>query len=675
MTEASEPASDGGGEPFPMLVARVAVEVGLAHLDRPFDYSVPETLADDVAVGCRVTVTFAGRRVGGYVLGLVRSADHGPSEHGARLRPLGRVVSSEPVLSPPIARLARTVADRYAGTLADVLRLAVPPRHARVEREPPPVDADPGGMPAPGAAGPAAWHRAARGAELLRALEQGASPRTTWTALPADDWPAALAAAAACTVRGGRGAVLCLPDRRDVARVDAALTACLGVGRHVVLGTGGGPAARYRAFLSVLRGRVPVVVGTRAAAFAPVRDPGLFVVWDDGDDLLAEPRAPYPHAREVLTLRAHQHGAGLILAGHARTAETQQLVESGWLASVAAERGVVRRTWPRVQVAGGLAARGDGDPAARAARLPPDVFAAVRAGLAAGPVLLQVPRTGYRTRLSCQRCRTAARCPGCQGPLGQPAPDRAPACCWCGRTESEWRCGNCGDQRLRASVVGEERTAEELGRAFPGVLVRRSTGQTPLSAVPGGPALVVATPGAEPAADGGYAAAVLLDVGLALARPDLRAAEESLRRWLAVTALVRSATDGGTVVVVGDPGIEAVQALVRADPAGFAERELAQRRAARLPPATRLATIEGPRRAVEPLLERRTVAEITGSGWPEPAEVLGPVDLGDGRARLVVRVPWRQGHALARTLATLQSTRSAHKAEPLRVEVDPATLA
>ncbi len=667
----TQQATDTGEQP---MVARVAVEVGLAHLDRVFDYAVPDAMAADVAVGCRVAVVFAGRPVGGYVLGLGRS-----SEHAARLRPLRRVVSSEPVLSPPIARLARSVADRYAGTLADVLRLAVPPRHARVELEPPRAVVDvqaeapaeaPAETPADSEPGDSAWHRARGGPDLLGRLRRGESPRATWTALPGDDWPVALAALADECVRSHRGVVLCLPDGRDVASVDAALTECLGAGRHVVLSAELGPAARYRAFLAVLRGRVRVVVGTRAAAFAPVVHPGLFVVWDDGDDLLTEPRAPYPHAREVLALRAHQQGTGLVLAGHARTPEAQQLVESGWLGTVAADRDVVRASWPRVQVTGQQVSR----PGAGASRIPPEVFAGVRAGLAQGPVLLQVPRTGYRTRLSCQQCRLPAECSTCRGPLAQSAQDRAPACRWCGRATTDWRCCGCGGRQLRAPVVGEERTAEEVGRAFPGVPVRRSTGATPLSVVPAAPAIVVVTPGAEPVAEGRYATAVLLDAGLALARPDLRAAQESVRRWLAVAALVRSAAEGGLLVVVGDPAAPAVQALVRADPAGFAERELAQRREARLPPATRLAAVEGPRSVIESLGDAQTVADLTGDGWPEPSEVLGPVALPDGRARLVVRAPWRAGPALARTLSTLQSTRSARKAEPLRVEVDPAEL-
>jgi len=106
----------------------VAVDVPLAHLDRPFDYLVPERLTQAAVPGCRVRVRFAGRLTGGYLLERASTSDHQGS-----LAFLERVVSPEPVLTGEIADLARAVADRYGGTLADVLRLAIPPRHARAE--------------------------------------------------------------------------------------------------------------------------------------------------------------------------------------------------------------------------------------------------------------------------------------------------------------------------------------------------------------------------------------------------------------------------------------------------------------------------------------------------------------------------------------------------------------
>ena len=112
-------------------IARVVVDVPLAHLDRPFDYVVPSTLDGSVAAGTRVRVRFAGQLVDAVVLDRVATTDH-----DGRLAFVERAVSAEPVLSPELARLARAVADRWAGSLIDVLRLALPPRHARVEAEP-----------------------------------------------------------------------------------------------------------------------------------------------------------------------------------------------------------------------------------------------------------------------------------------------------------------------------------------------------------------------------------------------------------------------------------------------------------------------------------------------------------------------------------------------------------
>src|SRR6185437_13391497 len=103
---------------------------------------------------------------------------------------------------------------------------------------------------------------------------------------------------------------------------------------------------------AVLRGHVRVVAGTRAAMFAPVAELGLVVLWDEGNDLHAEPRAPYPHARDVLLLRAHRAGAAALIGGYARTAEAAQLIATGWAKPLAADRPTVRASTPLVKTSG-----------------------------------------------------------------------------------------------------------------------------------------------------------------------------------------------------------------------------------------------------------------------------------------------------------------------------------
>ncbi|MCO5985608.1 hypothetical protein NE235_05750 [Actinoallomurus spadix] len=773
-SERKSPAKTRKGARRPaetLKVARVAVDVPLPHLDRPFDYLVPADLDEKAVPGCRVRVRFAGQLVDGFLLERAEDTDH-----DGRLSFLERVISPEPVLTPEIAALAREVADRYAGNLSDVLRLAVPPRHARVEAErrpaapavetPAPVatatgpddpgtnlgavtvrpdaeaaagapeiigaspdsagavpgttvpvaedagpagvvpapDADPvvpavagagagageGAPPGAGSAVPASggmgsaagvavpdagnagaagggglgtWDAYRAGPSFLAALKEGRAPRAVWTALPGTDWTGAVARAARATLDGGRGALIVVADGRDVARVDAALGTVLGPGRHVALTAELGPAERYRRWLAVLRGEAAAVVGTRAAMFAPVRDLGLVVLWDDGDDVHAEPHAPYPHAREVLALRAHRAGAGALIGGFTRTTDATQLVETGWAHPLVPDRDRLRRSMPVVRPAGDDAELAR-DEAARTARLPHLAFRTARQGLETGPVLVQVPRRGYVPALACARCRGPARCPECEGPLALTSGHAAPYCRWCGRIAGAWRCPECGSGHVRAVVVGARRTAEELGRAFPGVPIRTSGRDGVLAAVGAEPALVVATPGAEPVPEEGYAAALLLDGWVLLGRADLRAGEETLRRWTNAAALVRP---GGSVVVLADGALAPVQALLRWDSATFAERELDERRELGFPPAVRMASLTGTPQAVRDLVE--------AAGLPPEAEVLGPVEVGDGQERALVRVDRARGAVLARCLKAAQAARSARKAtEAVRVRIDPLEL-
>jgi primosomal protein N' (replication factor Y) (superfamily II helicase) len=637
-------------------VARVLVDVPLAHLDRTFDYAVPASMADDAQPGARVKVRFAGRDVDGFVLERAAETDHAGS-----LTPLRRVVSAEPVLLPQVAALAADLAERYAGTRSDVLRLAVPGRHAATEKKdsvplvpPPAYDSE---------AAESAWSAHGPAPSFLGHLAGGGAPRGVWSAAPGTDWPSLVAHAVAATVASGRGALVVVPDRKDVARVDAALTAVVGADQHVVLTADAGPAKRYRDFLAVARGRRRVVVGTRAAAFAPVAGLGLVVIWDDGDDLHAEPRAPYPHARETLLLRAGREGAAVLVGGFAMSVEADQLVRSGWAHLLAASRTELRAR-VTVSVAGADDHALARDPLARASRMPAEVHRTIRDALTSGPVLVQTPRSGYAAALACERCRTPARCRVCSGPLALGSAAAPPTCRWCGTADEAWACPECGHRGLRAPVVGETRTAEELGRSFAGTVVRTSGGDRVLSVVDDEAAIVVATPGAEPVAAGGYAAVVLLDTWLVLGLAHLRAEEEALRRWSNAVALVRP---GGRAVVVGDPAHPAVQALVRWDPAGFAAREAAERREAHLPPASRLATITGEPGAVDDAL--------TLLAPPVGYEALGPVPFGtDGESRVVVRVPRNHGLDLSRALGEVQRVRSARKLDAVRIQVDPPTL-
>lgn len=617
-------------------IARVRIDVPVRHLDRDFDYLIPEGM--DVRVGSRVRVRFSGRLVDAYVVDLATEAEV------ERVSPIQRLVGEIPTLTPATLPLVHAVAERYAGTFWDVARTAVPPRHAKAEREvlavpPPDVTAE----------GPTgAWHRYSGGAELLAAIASRTVTRAVWSSAPGTDFVDEVTELVAANPGG---TLVLVPDMRDVRRITASLTPVVGAEAMSTLVNEMGPQRRYREFLRTLVGSARVCVGNRSAAFAPVADLSLVILWDDADDTYCEPRAPYWDTREVCALRSHLADCSLVVGGPARSVVTQAWVERGWANSiVTAERSTLRVRGLRPEDAAG-------DEASASARIPRRAWEAAKEGLAHGPVLVSVARRGYIPALVCQGCGTPAQCQ-CGGPLRM-ASSGAVECRWCGSTAPTGPCRVCGDARIRATSIGAERTAEELGRAFPGVPVTFSQAEHMVDRVKDRPAIIVATAGAEPVADGGFAAAVILDAGSRSVR--LTQAEDAVHRWFSVALRARP---DAPVFVTAPESDAGVQSLLRWDAPWFAARELGERESARLPPATRLASISGARADIDAVVAALTCTHI----------VLGPVEVDDAW-RVIVIAPRAEGTAFTHQLRHAAMTRSAHRgAGAISIHVDPRDI-
>lgn len=618
-----------GSDP-PGGVARVLLDSPLPQLDRLLDYAVPEALRDDVRPGVRVRVPLrtGGRIADAFVVEVGRD-----SEHSGTLSELEELVSPLVVLTPEVWALARRVADRAAGGASDVLRLAVPRRHVRVERshlasteDPPAVDVAAGDVSGYSAD---AFEWLAGGGRL--AVGAVPAPVRLASGQWVGGWALTLAELARNTLAEGRDAILAVPDYRDQEQLELALASLVPEDAVVRLDARQKGAGRYAAFLRCLQPGPRVVVGNRSVLYAPSSSLGLIALWDDGDPLFAEPLAPYAHARDVALVRQEQSGAGLVLLGNTRTVEVERLVGIGFAAVV--EPRPARR--PHVVPTAQQASADEHD---AAARIPSSAWRQARLGLDTGPVLVQVARPGYAPVVACARCRTVARCNRCQGPLAVHAAGARPSCGWCGLIAADWTCSVCEATSLRLVTLGAGRTAEELGRAFPGAKVVVADGQRPVLTLPDEPALVVATRGAEPRVDGGYHAVLLLDGERMLARESLRVADDALRTWSNAAALARP---GAPVLLVGVGGRLAT-ALATWRQAEYLRAELLERRSLRFPPAVRLATVSGDAHAVEEALG--TLDES------DRHEVLGPVGLEDGSVRAIVRFDYARGAEVASRL-------------------------
>lgn len=651
--------------------AQVVVDVPAAAVDRVFEYLVPEKISAAALAGVRVRVRFSGRLVDGFIMSREPTA-----AHQGKLAPLFKV-SGVPVLTAAIAQLARAVADRYAGTLSEILRDAVPPRHAAAEKQflagSGLGECEPAPMRATAVSMSPDWEQYSDGPELGNRLEAGEQVRAALTVSPADD-PTELITD--LVGRVGGLAIVVVPDARDLERFLVALATRFGE-RVCELSAAIDPALRYGTFLKVKAGQYDIVVGTRNAVFAPVPNVRLLVLWDDGDDNLNEPRTPGWHAREVMALRSHLGDASLVLASHSRSVEVARLVTSGWLRSVSRTRALAR-----VGVARVLTSADDLTSQSEYAgiRIPHFVWQVIHEAIRTGPVLVQVARSGYLTALACQQCRTPASCPHCSGPLNKEADQAQVTCRWCGGELPNWSCGECGASDFRAMSVGSQRTAAELARVFPQVPVRTSgRAGGVIDHIDRTPVIVVATVGAEPLAEGGYQGAVLLDGSTLLARSELRSEEQTVRRWFNVVALVRGAEAGGKVAVSADPAHRAVQALVRMDPIGWAVRELDDRIATGLPPTTRAASVVGTAGAVAAFASKAQLDPLWRQLGPVPVAATpgrkSPGSEPDSAVRLLVLAPLADGPNLAAAIkAALASTPDRGAATRVQVRMDQTTL-
>ncbi len=647
-------------------VARVLLDSSLPQLDHLFDYAVPADLAGSLRVGQRVRVPFRSRdrKSFGYV---VEFAER--STFGGELSPIADIVTPIPVLTPEVYRLARAVADRAGGSAGDILRLAIPTRQVRVEKQHLAAAAD--GREneeredrerrsladAMSAEASSEWEIAGElvaGARLAHTASHG--PERLHTGEWVGGWAAQLARVALSVHARDRSVILVAPDYRDLDQLRDALTA-LGAAELVRVDSRQSNAERYAGFLRALDERPRIILGNRSAVYAPAHRLGAILVWDDGDPVLAEPLSPYAHARDAALVRAALGSAGerdeageqepasapddridrigLLFAAHARSAEVQRLADLGY---VRAQQNPPRRT--RIVHADAALA-----PDAFAGRVPEFAARTIREGLRRGPVLVQVATPGYAPIAVCGDCGDLARCRACGGPIGFRVIGRA-SCRWCGEYAGEWRCGTCDGQRLEERGMGSGRTVEQFERQFEGSRVLLSDGEHPRERVDARSALVVATRGAEPIAAGGYRAVVLLDAERLLGLETLRASEDCLRWWENAAAL--AAPDGRCLMASG--GGPVVHAFVTGREEEWLRGELRDRHALRYPPAVRVASVSGGPDEVDRAL--RTIEGLPGVDHlgPTPLPAGGAAKTPPGLVRAIVRFEYGQGVEVAKRL-------------------------
>ena len=452
-------------------IAHVAVDARVGSQTGIFDYLIPEALAGQVSIGQRVRVPFGRRSVTGFVC----AVDEAPGV--IELKPIEAVVDAEPMLPVELVELAGFVADHYLVPLDEVIRAAVPPRVRRAVRKP---------------------GTRRRRSRILTAGGSSASPAAAAVELEPDQQAAVeriaislgrqesqvfllhgvtgsgktevyLALLDQVLRDGGQGLAL-IPEialtPQTVARFGARFP-----GRLAVLHSALTEAERAGEWWRIRRGEADIVIGPRAAVFAPLPRLRLIVIDEEESSAFKQERTPRYHAPTVARWLAQRTRSVLVLGSATPSVVTYARAVAGGDRLLELPHRAMGRSLPPVTVV-------DMRREIQAEQFSP-LSRALQDGIgqalsARHQSILFLNRRGLATFVLCRDCGRVRECPHCSVALVYHASLARLQCHYCGSVEPmPRRCPECGSRFIKSFGVGTERIEQEVHKLFPGARVAR----------------------------------------------------------------------------------------------------------------------------------------------------------------------------------------------------------
>ena len=450
-------------------IAHVAVEARVGSLTGLFDYAVPETLTGLIEVGHRVRVPFGKRTVTGFVYAL----EQGPTV--LTLKPIEALLDAEPVLPSPLVELAGFVAAHYLVPLDEVIRAIVPPRVRAVvrrsvkRRRQSRILRQAAQVSAPGVAVLEPAQEAARARIAIALARQESEVFLLHGVTGSGKTEVYLALLDQVLASGGQGLVL-VPEialtPQTVGRFAARFP-----GRLAVLHSALTEAERAAEWWRIRRGEADIVVGPRAAVFAPLPRLRLIAIDEEESSAFKQERIPRYHAPTVARWLADRTRSVLVLGSATPSVVTYAAALAGRAHLLELPHRAQGRPLPPVTVVdmrGEIAAQ-HFSPLSRA--LQAGVVGSLERGEQS---ILFLNRRGLSTFVLCRDCGQARECPHCSVALVYHASLGRLQCHYCGSTEPlPRRCPACGSRYIKSFGVGTERIEQEVRALFPSARVIR----------------------------------------------------------------------------------------------------------------------------------------------------------------------------------------------------------
>jgi len=603
-------------------VAQVCVDTGVFHLQNNFDYSIPESISDQLIPGTLVKVPFGKSEVLGYVV------SRSPGEfETSKLKPISKLVSPIPLLSEELIEIISDTCERYACKPWDLVKNAIPPRVGAAEKDFVNRQTNP-----------------IHDRKLKLSHELRVVPSLTELHLEILELLSSL--------NGAEQLLVIVPDERDLNQIgefDFVID-------PLVLSSNLDKSTRYRNYLLARFDFPKLIIGNRSAIFTPLQPNSKILIFNDGDESMYERRFPGWNVRDVALLRSADFS--LIFASASPSLEIARLTGLGWIKNISSSR--KSNTLKNISFADSR----DSD------------IGIIKKGLKQGNVLVCMAESGYVNAIACQKCRNQALC-DCGGKLFIPEKTSSPICYLCEKKYQNWRCTWCDGENIRALSRGSARYLEEISKAVPGVRVLLSKGNSRIDVLPklSEHVLVISTYGCEPL--GEYSGVVLRSLESLTNRIDLRSLE-SVRRLIFENIGKLIGKDESFVYLDLQSSNPLAQGILRNDPLSLSELEIQDRESSKLPPFTRVATIVGESTAIRALSKQLSdndlflgVSVVSQSSSRDTATNSSN---SSNLSKLVLRSGIEKSADFSLFLRDLARYRSLKGLTPLTIRIDPYSI-
>src|SRR3989338_8532037 len=601
------------------MFAEIVLARASRGIDKLYHYSIPEELRQKIKIGQQVRVPFGFRSEIGYVAGFVEQAEV------SKVKDILEITSELPLFTEQAIELVKWLADYYSSFFITALRLVMPPgtkgkegRTKKAESRKPSAERRQE-KPLSSAFSVRLSAFSLTSAQqnalnsILQAIGNGQPEKFLLYGVTGSGKTEIYLQAIAEILRRGKSAIVMVPEIsltpqlvqrfRDRFHDHAAVL-------HSDLTF----KQRDGEWRRVASGEASVVLGTRSALFAPIKNLGFIIMDEEYETTYKNEKSPRYHARTVALKLAEMNDAIVIMGSATPSVETYYHSSEQGSSAVAAGRKELGEYIKLV-----LPKRIDDRP------LPPVEVIDMRAELKAGnfgvlsgklrdelektlangeQAILFINRLGFFTFIICRSCGYVIECPRCSVSLVYSSHDRQIRCNRCGYSaETPKTCPRCNSASIKYFGTGTQRIEEEAAKAFPGARILRYARDTTgkrgsheffFSTFAEGKAdLLIGTQMVTKGLDVAkvtLVGVVSADTGLHL--PDFRSAEHTFQLLTQVAGRAgRHHLPGKVIIQTYSPDHYVIETAAGHDYEAFYRREIEHRRELGYPPFSQLISV------------------------------------------------------------------------------------